>query len=100
MKLTYYAPLLPVDNAVMEIASRNGNTLSMVTGEVCWHPVMEKRKNQYGGFDPGSEPHYVYIRANGILEVLEHPRGPSFRITDDPILVKAAVEAKRCDKGF
>jgi len=39
------------------------------------------------------------IRANGITEVIEHIRSPTFRVIDDPALLKAAVEAKRCDKG-
>jgi hypothetical protein len=99
VELTYYVPLFPVDNAVMELVARNGKTLSKVTGEVCWHPVMEKKKNQFGGFDADSYPHYVYVRAKGIVEVLEHIRGPTFRVTDDPVLLKGAAEATRCDKG-
>jgi len=84
---------------VAELLRRNGETLSTVTGEVCWHPVMEKRKNQFGGFDSHSEPDYVYLTANGVMEVIEHINGPVFRITDDVALRKGAVEAKRCDKG-
>jgi hypothetical protein len=99
VEITYYAPPFPVDNAVIELVSQNGRTLSRTTGEMCWHPTMEKKKNQYGGFDPDSYPHYVYIRANGIVEVIEHIRAPTFRITDDPVLMKGALESKRCDKG-
>ena len=52
VELTYYVPIFPVDNAVMELVSRNGRALLKLTGEVCWHPVMEAKKNQYGGFGP------------------------------------------------
>jgi hypothetical protein len=99
VELTYYVPPFPVDNAVIEFVGRNGRTLSTVTGEMCWHPTMQKKKNQFGGFDPDSYPHYVYIRANGVVEVVEHIRGPTFRIADNPVLLKEALEAKRCDKG-
>jgi hypothetical protein len=83
----------------MELVGQNGKTLSKVTGEVCWHPVMAAKKNQHGGFDSDSYPHYVYIRANGVVEVIEHVRGPTFRIKDDAVLLKGALGAKRCDKG-
>ncbi len=99
VQLTYYAPPFPVDNAVIEFVGRDGTTLSRITGEMCWHPIMEKKKNQHGGFDPHSYPHYVYIRANGVVEVIEHIRGPTFRATDNPALLKGALDAKRCDKG-
>jgi len=99
VKLTYYVPPFPVDNAVIEFEDRNRKTLAGTTGEMCWHPIMEKEKNQHGGFDPESYPHYVYIRANGVVEVVEHIQGPIFRITDDPALTKTAKDARRCDKG-
>jgi hypothetical protein len=99
VELTYYVPPFPVDNAMVELVSRNGRTLSKVTGEVCWHPVMEAKKNQYGGFDSDSYPHYVYIRANGVVEIVERVRGPIFRVKDDLVLLKGALEAKRCNKG-
>jgi hypothetical protein len=60
---------------------------------------MESRKNKYGGFDSHSSPDYVYIRAAGIIEVIEHTQGPTFRISDDPLLIKQALEATRCDRG-
>jgi hypothetical protein len=99
VELTYYVPIFPVNNAVMELVNRNGKTLAQVTGEVCWHPVMGTKKNQHGGFNPDSYPHYVYIRANGVVEIIEHARGPTFRVKDDPMLLKGALEAKQCDKG-
>ncbi len=98
--LKYYTPPVAVDDAVLELITRNGEKLSMVTGQRCWHPVMKKKRNQYGGFNPDSYPHHVYIRANGVLEVIEHGPGPMFRITDDPMLVKeAALESNRCEKN-
>ena len=99
VKLTYYAPPFPVDNVVIEYEGRNGKALSSVTGEMCWYPVMEKKKNQHGGFDSDSYPHYVYIRAKGVLEVVEHVRGSTFRIMDDQALTKAATDALGCDRG-
>jgi hypothetical protein len=100
VELTYYVPPFPVDDAVMELLGPNGKILAKITGEVCWHPVMDKKRNKYGGFDPNDHsPAYVYIQVNGVLEVIEHPYGPIFRITDDPVLLKEALEAKRCDKG-
>ncbi len=99
VKLTYYTPSVNVDNAVLELLDKKGTTLSKVAGESCWHPIMEKKKNKYGGFDADSYPHYGYIRANGIVEVVEHIQGPTFRVSDDPILLKGALESKRCDKG-
>jgi hypothetical protein len=99
VRIRYYVPPFSVDNTEIELLGKNGATLFKTTGEHCWHPVMEAKKNKYGGFDPGSEPHYVYIRANGALEVVEHVRGPTFRITDDPMLIKQASEATRCNKG-
>lgn len=97
--LKYYAPLVPVDDAVLDLTRENGEILSEVTGQRCWHPEMKKKRNQYGGFDPESYPHYVYIRANGIVEVIEHTRGPTFRITDDPKLLKEALESTQCEKN-
>jgi len=99
VELTYYVTVFPVNNAVMELVNRNGRTLAKVTGEVCWHPVMEAKKNQHGGFNLDSYPHYAYIRADGVVEIVEHVPGPTFRVKDDPVLLKGALEAKRCDKG-
>ena len=99
VELTYYVPIFPVNNAVMELVNRNGRTLAKVTGEVCWHPVMKAKKNQHGGFNPDSYRHYVYIGANDVVEIVEHVRGPTSRVKDDPMLLKGALEAKQCDKG-
>lgn len=99
VELTYYSSPVPVDNAVFELVDRKGKKLSQVTGQMCWHPVMDKKRNKSGGFDPDSYPHYVYVHAKGALEVIEHSRGSTFKITDDPVLVKEATESKRCEKG-
>jgi hypothetical protein len=99
VKLTYYSSPMPVDGAVLEFVGQDGQKLSQVTGQMCWHPVMNKKRNKSGGFDSDSYPHYVYVRAKGGLEVIEHTRGPTFRIVDDPALVKEATESSRCDKG-
>jgi hypothetical protein len=100
VRLTYYSPSsVQTDNAVLELMTSTGRQLSEVTGRMCWHPTMAKKRNQHGGFDPDSYPHYVYIRVKGIVEVIEHVQGPTFRIIDDPTLVKGAQEAKGCDIG-
>ena len=99
VKLTYYSSPISVDNAVLELMSLKGQKLSQVTGEMCWHPVMNKKRNKAGGLDPDSYPYYVYVRAKGIPEVIEHTRGPTFKMSDDPVLVKKATESSRCDKG-
>lgn len=99
MELTYYSSPLPIDDVVFTLVDRSGKKLSQVTGQVCLHPVMEKKRNKVGGFDPDSFPDYVYVRANGVLEVVEHTRGPTFKMVDDPVLVKEATEANRCEKG-
>jgi hypothetical protein len=97
--LKYYALPVAVDDAELDLMKKDGQKLSEVTGQRCWHPQMKKKQNQYGGFDPESYPHYVYIRANGIVEVIEHARGPMFRVNDDPKLVKEALESTRCEKS-
>jgi hypothetical protein len=98
VKLTYYAPLLPVDDTTLELSNRNGQKFSVITGQRCWHPETNKKRNQYGGFDSNSYPHYVYVKVNGIVEVIEHVRGPTFRIVDDPKLVKQVLESDQCAK--
>jgi hypothetical protein len=97
--LRYYVPPVPVDDAELDFMKKDGQKLSEITGQRCWHPEMKKKRNQYGGFDPDSYSHYVYIRVNGVLEVIEHTPGSTFRITDDPTLVKEALESNRCEKN-
>jgi hypothetical protein len=97
--LKYYAPPVPVDDAELDFMKKDGQKLSEATGQRCWHPEMKKKRNQYGGFDPDSYPHYVYIRVNGTVEVIEHTRGPTFKIIDDPKLVEEAVGSNRCEKN-
>jgi hypothetical protein len=99
VRLRYYVPPVPVDNTEIALMRKNGSVISETTGMVCWHPVMKQKKNQFGGFDPDSYPHYVYIRVGSQLDVIEHKRGPQFRVSDDPTLFKAAIEASECDKG-
>lgn len=102
VKLSYYSSPFPVDDAVFELTGQNDEKLATVTGKMCWHPEVEKKRNksQYGSFDPDSYPYYVYVRANGALEVIEHLQGMTFRISDDPELVKAALESKECKKKW
>lgn len=95
VKLTYYIPVLPVDDVVFELVDLKGRKLAEVTGRHCWHPEIDKiKRNQHGGFDLDSEPRYVIARVNGLVEVIDHPvHGPVFQITDDPTLVKQANDS-------
>jgi hypothetical protein len=60
---------------------------------------MKPKKNAHGGFDADSYPHYVYIRATGTLEVVEHVMAPTFRIVDKSELMKAGLQSETCDMG-
>lgn len=97
VKSYYYTPLFPVDNAVFELIDRNDKILVTATGKVCWHPETKKKRNKYGGLDPDSYPHYVYVRVNGTLEVIEHIKGPTFRIIDDQKLIREALASHECN---
>jgi hypothetical protein len=99
VKLTYLAPSRSSDDAVLELRRKDGVLLSKVTGQFCWHPAMESMKNKYGGFDPGLQVRFAYIRAGGKIEVVEHTSGPVFRINEQPALRKAALATPTCDKG-
>jgi hypothetical protein len=90
---------VPIDDAVFIMYDRKGRCLVKVTGQRCWHPIMEKKRNQHGGFDLATNPLYSYIRVNGKLEVIEHFNGPTFSISDDAALINGAIEATQCDKG-
>ena len=98
IKLYYYSSPLPVDDAVFELTDQYNNVLETVTGTMCWHPETEVKRKQPGGFDPEKHPYYVYVRINGALEVIEHGNGQTFRISDDPKLVKEASESKECKR--
>lgn len=97
VKLYYYSSPLPVDDAVFELTDQNDTVLASVSGKMCWHPETERKRNQKGGFDPDSG-YYVYVRINGVLEVIEHGKEQTFRISDDPKLVKEALESKTCNR--
>jgi len=96
VKLTYYAPPVPVDDVVMELVDqRNNHTLSRITGKACWHSQIDGiKRNAQGGFERGSEPRYIIVSAAGKMEVIDHPASePIFSITDDPALVQEANES-------
>ncbi len=97
VKSYYYSSPFPVDNAVFELTDQNDKLLMKATGKTCWHPETKKKRNKYGGLDPDSYPHYVYVRVNGTLEVIEHIKGPTFRIIDDQKLFKEALESNECN---
>jgi hypothetical protein len=96
VELRYYVPPLSVDDVVMALVDRrHGQTLSKVTGRACWHPQIDTiKRSLQGGFERGSEPRYTIVRAAGLVEIIDHPiPGPMFRITDDPALVKEAIDS-------
>jgi hypothetical protein len=95
--LKYYVPLVPVDDTVAEL-TKDGKKLAEVTGYRCWHPEMSKKRNQYGGFEPQSYPHYVYISVADVVEVVEHAGGPTFSISDDAGLKTEALKSAKCEK--
>ena len=98
--LKYLTPSQQSDDAILEVQDRGGRVLRSVRGQACWHPIMQNKKNKYGGFDSDVYPRYRYIKANGIAEVIEHRRmEPVFRISDDADLRRTASDAKSCDKG-
>ena len=98
VNLYYYSSPLPVDDAVFELTDQYDNILETVTGKMCWHPETDGIRNQRSRFDSDSGPYYVYVRINGVIEVLEHGKGQTFRISDDPKLVKEAIESKECKR--
>jgi hypothetical protein len=96
--LYYYSSPLPGDDAEFVLTDLNDKQLAAITGKMCWHPETIKKRNQYGGLDVNPGAYYVYVRAKGILEVIEHIDQQTFRISDDPRLVKDALESKECKK--
>ncbi|MDD2899335.1 MAG: hypothetical protein PHI31_11555 [Desulfuromonadaceae bacterium] len=92
VKLTYFTG----GDALFELLDAIEKVLSNEKGRICWHPETDKKRNKQGGFDPNLEPTYTYVRINGLLEVIEHRKGPIFRISDDPKLVKEAAESTSC----
>jgi hypothetical protein len=66
-----------------------GEKLADVTGSERPHPSLEKKRNQYDGFDPGTRI-YTVVTVNGTSEVVEYPlRDGQFAITDDPALTQS-----------
>jgi hypothetical protein len=90
--LTYYT----TGPAKFELVDRSGRVLQTVEAQTCWHPDTLRKKNQYGGWDPDSSPHYVYFKWHGVLELVEHRPEPRFRISDDRKLRGIAAELPRC----
>jgi hypothetical protein len=69
--------------AKLTLEDKQGKTLAEIVGEESWHPQTIKKQNSNGGFDPSAYPLYAIIKANGIVEVVEHRRmEPIFYITD------------------
>lgn len=83
-------------DAKVELIDRQRGAIATVIGRQCWHPVMEG-KHVYGkGFTVDTR--YTYVNVDGVVEVLEHKEGPTFRLSNDPALLKQAMEATSCRK--
>jgi hypothetical protein len=96
VQLDYYNSALSSDDAFFKLVNNKGKVMSEVSGKMCWHPVTAKKRNQFGGFEPDSYPHYAYFQIHGITEVIEHSHSPVFKIIDDPVLLNEAVKAGQC----
>ena len=93
LRLTYYTS----GAARFNLIDRGGNTVTSFTESViCWHPDTLRKKNRYGGWDPDSFPHYVYLKRQGVLELIEHSHDPRFRISDDRELRQIAIDLPKC----
>jgi hypothetical protein len=91
-RMTLYRP------AEMSALGVRGTKQSEVRGELQWHPSTLAKRNNLGGFDLNSYPHYMVMRVNGTFEILEFRRmEPVFYVSDDPEL-RGAVEPDRRDK--
>src|SRR6185437_10449262 len=55
--VSYYVPMAPIDDAIVELRDKSGHILSRVSGQMCWHP---------------SNSAFVYVTIQGAMEVLEH----------------------------
>lgn len=97
--LNYYDMTLQSGDAELVLEDLEGNRLARVSGQHCWHPFMATLRNGLGGLVSDSYPHYVIFRAGDSWEVIEHPGGPRFRISDDPNLVQQASTATGCAKA-
>jgi hypothetical protein len=87
-RMTLYRP------AEMSAIGVRGTKQSEVRGELRWHSSTLAKRNNVGGFDPDSYPHYMVMHVNGTFEILEFRRmEPIFYVTDDPEL-RAAVERR------
>ena len=98
VQFIFYAPLFPANNTVVELIRNDGVMLWKGTGQNCWHPVTVAKRNKLGGLDDDAFPTYTYLNVGGQIEVLEQRHmGAPLGIVDDPSLVKAALEAKKCE---
>lgn len=84
VRLTYYTGL----SDSVDLMRKDGTILGSFAAKMCWHPIMKQRPTY---------PHYAYVVANGVIEVLEHRRmEPVFYLSDDPSLIDAARKAETC----
>jgi hypothetical protein len=94
--VTYYTTTDGVDDAVFELADKDGRKLATVSGRHCWLPLGEWKQGSGVGLYHFPYPHkvYQYVRINGIVEVFD--RGS---ILDDASLHTAAEATEICDKA-
>ena len=86
VRLTYYSKFDNSDDTYFELLDRARNVITRVSGKTRTHQETDKRRNEFGGFDPGSHPRYQIATVNGVSEILEHMPEPRFWISDHPKL--------------
>jgi hypothetical protein len=101
VKFYYYAPVPPFSQnfkAVLLGPSPNFEILETKIGKMRWHPSMEKKRNEHGGFNMDAMDAFPMISINtvdGLAEIVEQ-RMPTdiLYISDDPQLRKAIETTK------
>jgi hypothetical protein len=81
-------------NAEFVLKNAKGTTLQVASGVSCWHPRTRYARNSDGTFRPPGGPEYVIVKADGIVDVIEHSDTPAvFRMTDDQAVIVEARES-------
>jgi hypothetical protein len=90
VELTYWTN----GDAVFELKGRFGNTIRKMSADSCWHPETRYTQNPDRSFTPPDGPEYVIVKAEGIVDVVEHQGLPGlFRMTDNASIIQRANES-------
>lgn len=93
VEMSYFVPLMDIDNAVIELRRPDGRRVRTITGKSCWHPATRWTKLPDGSFQAAPDPHFVIVTAGGVTDVVEHRSGPGFGMSDDPEILRQALES-------